>query len=1371
MKRDPRSSLTHRAGLFGNRRAVSGILAAVILFAMLFIAGVSYILYINQASQQIVQANAARQGAELQAGKESLAIGVSLVGGTNLVVSVNNTGGTPAVIEDAYVRAQSGSGSPWFTGPTGGGTNATGVWPISLEPGQSTSSLYCKSHTHPSCNIELTGYSYSGTPVMVEVVTKAGNTYGTPYPPAAAPVGQANPLVVSLVATPPQVFSCVAPNCITVTATVYNYATSQVTNVQLNPAVPPPEVTGTQGVGVSGGSCGAPSPGSSIAGYSGSGTPSYITFTCTYSATTGPVGGFASFSVGALGTLNGGAAASAQAISNTIQIGGSSNVPTQGAFAADYFFVKYSSCQNAPSGSVGSYSYSSPCVTAPAMMPPSSLSSLTPGNYISGFSDYYVAYYVQVTNNFNTTLPILQYSYLYGDPGISEEAYSFLVGTASTPYYPNYCSQGGCLSNNLPELTAYTATATTCTNTPSACIEVAPGQTVVLTFAACGWGSSNWVWGGTSYAESLDNSAGCITTPPGYINAGNGQVEVPEGTTLSIVLTYLYKNTVYSQSMPFEGQTITNLRTSSTGISCSPSTDPVNAPSTCTVTVTDLSSGTPVTPTGTVSVYPSPVNSGTFSGGGNQGSCTLSGSGAVATCTLTYTPLLGLEQVDTLTASYPGDTYHSGSSSTTTVTAIQRSTQTTVVCNPTSTTINTPTSCTVTVTDTSPGTAVTPTGTVNLSDSPTSSGTFSTGSSCTLSASGTCSFTYTPNSGLIATVTLTGSYQGDTNHLTSSGTASIKWARSTTTTVSCLPNPDAAGTATTCTATVTDTSSGSPVTPTGTVTFTQSSPATGTFNPSNAQCALSQSVVGTATCTVTLAPGAGQVGTVTVSASYPGDPAHLSSSGSTMLTVTKAVTKVTVTCSGQACTATVSGYVGSINGETMTFSQSGGSGTITFPTGTTCILSGSSCFVLVSGTATGSPVVQASYPGDTNNLANTGQLTITIGADTFTVSCSPVSFGAGSNSVCTAALSSFTGTVTGETISFSQSGGAGSVTFVSNSCTLSAAGTCPVTITGKNTGSATVQASYPGDTANVAKLGSQSVTVTKHPVVLGQVATICSDQNTPFRTSSCSGSLTVNSGDVVVVAVSIMRQSSTCVTVSSISGSTDSSYSPVYTNAGTAAQNGHCAYSMIFYASASSSGTDTISVSFSSQLNAQNGDAFVIVAYDVGSALTPPTGVYGTCTSSSSSCTHTAIKTSHPTSTLSYPANSFLVTAAAVCPNANDITANPSGITSDYGLSSDLVYAGHGLPASSGTTSFSMKSDQSSSCWAIEGAEFPDPPAGPPAASGSGGVGQVNASPLLTLPIVFGTFNLAWGERGLAGPVGGLQESRAMKTRGLLIKP
>jgi len=1215
------------------------VLATIILFALLFTVGLGYFLYVSQGTQSMNQANANRQNAQVQAGQEGLLPRVVLVGST-FVVSLNNTGGAPVTVSSIYINdntgklitAVVGASPPGFMGQIGG-TNATTKWPITLGVGQSTKSL-----AGCSCNIALSGYTYTpGTAVTVEIVTAKGNTFSAPYPPpgvstttsatidsvtssvTVSSIGNgANALVTKMVASPSHTLSCTA--CVDDTVTVYNYAASAVTGVTVS--MNAPSVTGTAGLTLA--SACSPSP-QSIGAYSGSGNPPSITFTCAYTPTTGAVGGFASFSGSATGTLTGVTISSAEAFSNSIQIGGSSNVPTQGAFTTNYFFFKYSACQSPPAstsndfifgatqtdsssqngwtsdagftaiantnffgseyelvsspqtnlvagwssgatperesladaitaapggvltmdgnpgnpgfsggqssstptvtlsttdsndvvilivetyggsetqtaptvssvsgggltwtlrasvtesggysqdrlyeyyaiasapltsvvitatlsassnyvnmnalgingantgspfdphsglpatdnnagdsgptlstGAAVPFEYSSPCTTAPSPMPPASLDSLADANYISAFSDYYVTYYVQVTNNFNTTLPLLEYSYLFMDPGISDEGFNFLVGTATSPqvpYFPNYCSGGGCGTNDVPTFTPYTATAATCAESapsysppsPTTCIDVAPGQTVTLTFAACGFGASNWMWGGTSYAESFDNSGGCTNEPPGY------QHDAPEGNTLAVVLSYLYKNQVYSQVMPFEAQDITSQRTTSTTLACSPSTVAVNVPTTCTVTVTDVSSGTPVTPTGTVTMSP---------GGG---SCTLSGAGATASCTIPYTPSSGQEGADVLTATFPGDSVHSTSAGITTLTVTQRSDSVSVVCTPSSANPNIPTNCVITVTDTSAGTGITPTGTITMSQTPSSpAGAFTPAATCTL-ASGTCSVTFTPPANFSGMITITGSYGGDVDHSSNVGTEVVAWGRTTSTAVVCAPSTLAVGAPSTCTATVTDTGTGAPITPTGTITFTQSSPTLGTFG-SGGTCTLSSG-----SCAVTFTPGSGQEGTITITASYPGDSSHLSSSGQASISATKSTTSTGISCPQTApnfattCTFTITdtspGTHITPTGIVDTLSDGGAGGSFG---ATNCTLSSGVCTVTYTPHSSTTPVtISAKYEGDTDHATSTGSATLTVGLTFATVgpnsivACVPVTL---TNNQATATPTSF----------------------------------------------------------------------------------------------------------------------------------------------------------------------------------------------------------------------------------------------------------------------------------------------------------------------------------------------------------------------------
>src|SRR5439155_925786 len=215
-----------------------------------------------------------------------------------------------------------------------------------------------------------------------------------------------------------------------------------------------------------------------------------------------------------------------------------------------------------------------------------------------------------------------------------------------------------------------------------------------------------------------------------------------------------------------------------------------------------------------------PTGSVTFNETGPAGSfssatCTLASGSCSVAFTATST---GTAQI---TGAYGGDAAHSTSTSAGASMIINpRATSTTVVCT-SPVVVNQASNCTATVTDNAPGTLVTPIGDVSFTTN--STGTFSS-NSCTLSGTGTsgvasCQVTYSPIS--VATHSITGTYSGDTIHLSSQGSASIGFGKdSTTTSVNCSPSSVAINQATTCTVTVTDTSSTGPKRPTGTVSFT-----------------------------------------------------------------------------------------------------------------------------------------------------------------------------------------------------------------------------------------------------------------------------------------------------------------------------------------------------------------------------------------------------------------------------------------------------------------------------------------------------------------------------------------------------------------------
>src|SRR5439155_347161 len=309
----------------------------------------------------------------------------------------------------------------------------------------------------------------------------------------------------------------------------------------------------------------------------------------------------------------------------------------------------------------------------------------------------------------------------------------------------------------------------------------------------------------------------------------------------------------------------------STSVSCTPATVPVNGTTTCTATVTDTAGTGATTPTGAVTFS---TDSGTFSGGGN---CTLDATGR---CSVSYTATV--VGPHTIASAYSGDSTHATSSGSASVTTTARSTSTSISCTPTSTPVNGTTTCTAIVTDTTGAGATTPTGTVTVT---TESGTFSNGGSCTLDATGRCSVTYTPTA--IGSHTITASYKGDSAHAVSSGSAPMTATlRSTSASVSCRPNEIAVDGATTCTATVTDTAGAGATTPTGWVSFLTDS---GTFSGGDS-CALNASGQCSVSYTATAA------GPRSMTARYFGDSAHATSSGNSSITATLRSTSASVSC-------------------------------------------------------------------------------------------------------------------------------------------------------------------------------------------------------------------------------------------------------------------------------------------------------------------------------------------------------------------------------------------------------------------------------------------------------------------------------------------
>lgn len=90
----------------------------------------------------------------------------------------------------------------------------------------------------------------------------------------------------------------------------------------------------------------------------------------------------------------------------------------------------------------------------------------------------------------------------------------------------------------------------------------------------------------------------------------------------------------------------------STALTCNPSSVLVNSNALCTATVTDISGSGAITPTGTL--FFSSTGPGSF----NATSCTISGTGTTGSCTISYTPTAVGSGRHTIFGTYGGDPKH-----------------------------------------------------------------------------------------------------------------------------------------------------------------------------------------------------------------------------------------------------------------------------------------------------------------------------------------------------------------------------------------------------------------------------------------------------------------------------------------------------------------------------------------------------------------------------------------------------------------------------------------------------------------------------------------------------------------------------------------
>jgi hypothetical protein len=484
----------------------------------------------------------------------------------------------------------------------------------------------------------------------------------------------------------------------------------------------------------------------------------------------------------------------------------------------------------------------------------------------------------------------------------------------------------------------------------------------------------------------------------------------------------------YNTALWTTSQTV-NLQASVTTVA--PFTAPIGSPTTIGVTVNPVGIGTP---TGTV----------TMNFGDGSPTATAPLVSQHASFNHTYTTAGNF----TASATYSGDGTFQTSTGSGSGNIIKGGTNTALAFTPPATSVGQSKTFTATVTS-SNGNPVTPTGTVLFvfGDGGGATGTLSNGVA-------TVNHTFTTAGGFTATAT----YNGDTNYLTSSGSATYGVSQaSTSTTLATTPNPSGVAQAVTVTATVTSTAG----TPTGQVAFTLGD---GTL--------VAGTLVGN---TATVSHVYATHGVFTVSASYVGDANFLGSTsnviqqnvGGTSTTVTSAPNP-SVAGQSVAITATVAGPGGTPTGVVSFNFGDGTSGNVSLNGAGIASVN----HVYAAG---GNFTITANYGGDANFNASSGTTQQTVNlintSTTLTSSLNPSQ--AGQAVTFTATASSGGGTPTG------------TVTFKDGATVLGTAalsgGIATLTTASLTAGSHTITAVYGGSSSQAASTSSPLIQVVNIP--------------------------------------------------------------------------------------------------------------------------------------------------------------------------------------------------------------------------------------------------------------------------------------------------
>jgi trimeric autotransporter adhesin len=425
-------------------------------------------------------------------------------------------------------------------------------------------------------------------------------------------------------------------------------------------------------------------------------------------------------------------------------------------------------------------------------------------------------------------------------------------------------------------------------------------------------------------------------------------------------------NTILTSSVQASNNTtktiVTGPHPTSSNITPNPAVTNQGAPVSFTVRVTDTSIS-PTAPTGMIS-----WSDGNIGGLFNPNTCMISSD----ICLVSYIPPQNYGNTITITANYVGDSTHSGSSATSTLTSsVLHAVTTTIVQNTAPINSGSQIQFTATLADTS-NLPITPTGTISWSDG-NIGGTFST-SYCILSST-SCTVSYTPPLNYLSTITISANYGGDSSHSASLGTFSLSSSSLPATITTVIPNIVTINLQSQVqfTAAVSSSLSSSSI-PTGMISWNDGN-AGGSFVPSSC-------TVLSGSCVVTYTPAINSPNSVIVTAEYGGDSVHAGSTGTSSVSVSspsKTVTTVTpnpetIPRGSQvkftASLTDTSSYYEPVTGA-ISWSDGNAGGTFN---PVSCVLSSDTCTVSYtpSASSVNQVTITATYGGDSTHSSSFG---------------------------------------------------------------------------------------------------------------------------------------------------------------------------------------------------------------------------------------------------------------------------------------------------------------------------------------------------------------------------------------------------------------